>query len=204
MESGESSGQVSTKGEITRLISEYLEGDVQAGDRLFSAIYGELRALAVQQLRNEKPDHSLCPTDLVNEAYLRIAGQRTVEWADRAHFFRVAAKIIRRVLVDHARSRNARKRGGNARREALSTIVDARAIHSRLQHLDVLALEEALEQLSEKSPPRAEVVELRFYAGLNVEETARVMGVAGITVKRHWKFARAWLFSRMKEATEAP
>ncbi len=185
--------------EITRLICAFSEGVPGAEERLLPLIYDELHGLAAR-LHREHPQRTLCPTEIVNEAYLRLVGQRYSDWTDRTHFFRIAAKIIRRVLVDHARARNARKRGGDARREELSTIVDASAIHSRFHQLDVLALEEALEALSKKSEPRARVVELRFFAGLSVREVAGAMGVHELTVKRHWKFAKAWLFSKMAEA----
>ncbi len=181
---------------MTQLLSDFAAGVPGAQERLFPVVYDELRGMAANKLRGERVGHSLTPTDLVNEAYLRLVDQRA-SWNDRAHFFRIAGRLIRRVLVDHARARGARKRGGDAEREPLSTVVDGRSLHARFDQLDVLALNEALEQLERESPSRAQVVELRFFAGLSVEETARAMDVAEITVKRHWKFAQAWLFARM-------
>lgn len=190
--------------EITRLISQSADGVDGAHEQLFAIVYDELHALAARKLRGERADFSLSPTDLVSEAYLRLVKQRSSRWRDRTHFFKVAARIIRRVLVDHARARNAQKRGGGAARRSMTTLVDGRSLHTRLARLDVLALEEALDALVRESPPRAQVVELRFFAGLSVAETAAVMDVHEMTVKRYWKFSQAWLFARMSEgATEA-
>lgn len=189
--------------DVTRLLSDFVAGVPGVQDQLFPLIYDELHRLAAHKLRGEARNHSLCATELVNEAYMRLAKQRASSWHDRNHFLKIAARIIRRVLVDHARSRNAAKRGGDAERQMLSTLVDARALGSRFDDLDVLALEEALGELAERSAIRAQVVELRFFAGLSVEETAEVLGVHAITVKRHWKFARAWLMKRLGPAKEA-
>lgn len=189
-----------TEVEVTQLLSDFVAKVPGAEDRLFPIIYDELHGMAVRKLHRERPHHSFCPTELVNEAYIRLVRQRSSNWKDRAHFYSIAATIIRRVLVDHARARQADKRGGAARQVTLSTVLDGRTLHSRFHQLDVLALEEALTQLAEKSPPRAQVVELRFFAGLSVRDTASAMQVHEITVKRHWKFARTWLLSRMGEA----
>ena len=195
----ETSSNSADADDITGLISGLASGTPGAHDRLFSVIYDELHGLAAR-VHRQSPNQSICPTELVNEAYLRLVRQRFGNLRDRGHFFCIAARILRRVLVDRARARNALKRGGDAERDRLSTLVDARSIHSRLHQLDVLALEEALEQLAEQSPSRAQVVELRFFAGLSVEETAEAMGVHEITVKRHWKFAQAWLAAKMSDA----
>ncbi len=187
---------------LTRLIADSLEGVPGAEDRLYPLIYDELRGLAAY-IHGARPGDSLCPTEIVNEAYLRLTRQRGSNLRDRAHFFCIAARIIRRVLVDYARARNAQKRGGLAERTTLSAVVDARAIQPGLEQLDVLALEEALDELSAESPVRAQVVELRFFAGLGVRETADALGVHEMTVKRHWKFARAWLYARMSGSRES-
>jgi RNA polymerase sigma factor (TIGR02999 family) len=192
-----SEGLEHNREDVTRLIGNHVDADAAAAEQLFAVVYDELHGLAARKLRRERANHTLCPTELVHEAYLRLSQQRVGAWKDRAHFFSIAARIIRRILVDHARARNAKKRGGDVEREELSTIVDARAIHSKFHQLDILALEEALKQLAVKSPARAQVVELRFFAGITVAETAELMGVQPITVKRHWKFAQAWLLSRM-------
>ena len=185
-------------GEITRLISEFVAGVPGAQDRLFPLIYDELHGRAAR-IQRERPGETLCPTELVNEAYLRLVQQRFQGWQDRRHFLVFAAQVIRRVLVDRARARNAQKRGGGARQRSLATIVDARPLHDDMHQLDVLALEEALDELAENSPSAAQVVELKFFAGLSSREAAEVAGVHEITVKRHWKFARAWLLARMQE-----
>lgn len=181
---------------ITELLSEFSRGVPGAEERLFPLIYDDLHRLATR-IHRERPQDTLSPTEIVNEAYLRFANQGYSDWQDRTHFFCVAARIIRRVLVDHARAGQARKRGGDVERRNFSTTVECRAFHSPPHQLDVLALEEALDELSRKSGSRAQVVELRFFAGLSVRETARAMGIHEITVKRHWKFAQAWLLSRM-------
>lgn len=183
--------------DLTALIAASVEEEPGAQDRLYSLVYDELRGLA--QRMDRRPDHSLCPTEIVNEAYLRLVKQRYPNLRDRDHFYCIAAKIIRRVLVDHARARNARKRGGDAERKFVSTLMDVRNVDSKFHQLDVLALEEALDALAAESPPRAQVVELRFFAGLSVAETARAMGVSEITVKRHWRFAQAWLLAKMSD-----
>lgn len=191
--------------EITELVSAFVARIPGAQDRLFSIIYGELYRLAKHQLRRERANHSLSPTDLVNEAYLRLVNQRSSNCKNRDHFFRISATVMRRVLVDYARARKAQKRGGGEHhRRNLSTLVEAGVLHSECQPIDILALDQALEELSRKSAARAQVIELRFFAGLSLQETARIMGVHEVTVKRHWKFSRAWLFSKMKEAGETP
>jgi RNA polymerase sigma factor (TIGR02999 family) len=193
-----SKGQREGDEEITRLIGDLSGGSPEDREQLFNAIHDELHGLAVRELKAERPGHTLCPTALVNEAYMRLIQQRTAGVQDRTHFFCIAAKIMRRILVDHARARMSRKRGGDHERATrISTQFAEPSVHARFHQLDVLALEEALGELGRLSPPRAQVVEFRFFAGLSVEETARILEVHEITVKRHWKFAQAWLLARM-------
>jgi len=181
---------------LTTLLVDWRNGNAAAGQQVAAILYAELRALAGHYLRQERPNHTLQPTALVHELYLRLFGTAAapVPWKDRCHFFAIAAQTLRRILVDHARAHQAGKRGGDQVKISLSS---AEAVaESREENL--LAVQEALEEL-EKSQPRAvQVVELRFFAGLTEEETAEVLGVSPITVKRDWKFARAWLLARLR------
>ncbi len=152
-------------------------------------VYEELRRLAKQHLRRERPDHTLQATALVHEAYLRLVDQRAVTWQNRAHFFGVAAQLMRRILVDYARRRQAAKRGGAALKVSLNELVLAAEERSE----EVVALDEALERLAAMDPRQGRVVELRIFSGLTVEETAEVLGISPATVKREWTMARAWL-----------
>jgi RNA polymerase sigma factor (TIGR02999 family) len=167
-------------------------------ERLVPAVYDELRALARTQLRGERPDHSLQATALVHEAYLRLLGNGATQpaWNDRHHFFVAAAEAMRRILIEHARARGRGKRGGGRVRVELSS-VDL-AVEQDLD--EVLALDEAFRRLEEQDPKAADVVRLRFFAGLSVEETADAMGLSARTVKREWAFARAWLFDALRGA----
>jgi RNA polymerase sigma factor (TIGR02999 family) len=173
--------------ELTDLLRAWEKGDPTAPDRLFSAVYGELRRLAASHLRRERSGHSLQPTALVHEVYLRLAGGQP-RFEDRAHFFRVAARAMRRVLVDRARRRNARKRG---QRPTLVTI-DA-ALTTPVGGTDVLRVDEALTDLSTLDPRQSQIVELRFFGGLSIEETAEVLDLSAATVKRDWSTAKAWI-----------
>ena len=174
---------------ITHLLKEWSAGDRRALDRLTPLVYEELRHQAARYLRRERPGHTLQTTALIHEAYLRLIDAKDVHWQSRAHFFAVAANLMRRVLVDHARRRDAEKRGGSHIRltldEALATAPET--------DVDVLAVDEALNRLANFDPQQARVVELRFFSGLNVEETAAALGVSPKTVKRDWSVARAWL-----------
>jgi RNA polymerase sigma factor (TIGR02999 family) len=181
-------------GDITGLLSRWAKGDSEAFGALMPVVYDELRKLAGHYLSRERTDHTLQPTALVHEAYLRLAGIRDMELQNRAHFYGAAAQLMRRVLVDHARQRRALKRGGPSAAfvpfdEAADTVVAA--------GVDFLALDEALGALEAIAPAQARVVELRYFGGLSVEETAEYLGIAPATVKRHWAFARAWLFKRL-------
>jgi RNA polymerase sigma factor (TIGR02999 family) len=181
--------------EITRLLKAWGRGDPAALDRLTPLVYEQLHRMARGYVRRERPGHTLQATALVNEAFLRLVDSRALEWADRAHFFAVCARVMRRILVDAARSRAAVKRGGQADRAEHATAID-------LDHLptpgtemsaQICALDEALNTLAQIDPRRAQVIELRFFGGLTVEETGHVLQVSPQTVMRDWKLARAWL-----------
>lgn len=181
-------------GDITRLLERWAGGDAEAFEALMPVVYEELRRLAEHYLRQERPGHTLQPTALVHEAYLRLSGRRELKLRNRTHFYGAAAQVMRRVLVDHARRRRSLKRGGPARDtvafdEAIDTPVNA--------SFDLVALDQALHALERIAPERVRVVELRFFGGLSVNESAEYLGIAPATVKRHWAFARAWLFRRL-------
>jgi RNA polymerase sigma factor (TIGR02999 family) len=176
-------------GDITRLLARWKEGDAAALEELTPIVYQELRQLADQYMRRESGDHTLQPTALVHEAYLRLAGVRDAKFQNRAHFYGAAATIMRRVLVDHARGRRAAKRGAGATVASLDEAAEC-GIDLRF---DLVCLNDALDRLAALAPQPARVVELRYFGGLSVEEAAAFLDVAPITVKRHWAFARAWL-----------
>ncbi|HEX6624625.1 MAG TPA: sigma-70 family RNA polymerase sigma factor [Pyrinomonadaceae bacterium] len=180
---------------ITRLLIKLTNGDAAAVDALLPHIYDELRRLAASYLRRERPDHTLQPTALVHEAYLRLVDQTQVQWQNRAHFFGVAAQLMRRILVDHARAHNAEKRGHDFQKLSIDENIDKAVERSA----ELLALDDALRELAEIDPQKARLVELRYFGGLSVEETAEVLGVSAPTVKRHWRATRAWLFGRMRQ-----
>ena len=176
-------------GNVTELLSQYRGGKREALDLLVPLVYDELRRIAGRYMRAEAASHTLQPTALVNEAYMRLVDQREVEWQSRAHFFGVAAQLMRRLLVDHARGRNRQKRGGGV----VVVPLEEQDVAAPDAGLDLVALDDALERLAELSPQQARVVELRYFAGLSIEETAEVLGVSTMTVKRAWAMARAWL-----------
>ncbi len=175
---------------VTQLLLEWGAGDRDALDRLLPVVFDELRRLAQSYLRRERADHTLQPTALVNEAYLRLVDQKNVGWQNRAQFFGIAANLMRQILVDHARRRDAEKRGGSNQQRLSLTQAERIA---REQEVDVLALDEAMERLAAFDPQQSRIVELRFFAGLTIEETAEVLGISHATVEREWKLARAWL-----------
>jgi RNA polymerase sigma factor (TIGR02999 family) len=179
---------------VTRLLIELSHGNHAAIDALLPLIYDELRSLAANYLRRERPSHTLQPTALVHEAYLRLVDQTRVNWQNRAHFFGVAAQMMRRILVDHARAQGAGKRGADFQKLSLDENIDKAVERSH----ELVALDEALRELAEIDEQKSRIVELRYFGGLTVEETAEVLGVAPITVKRHWRMAKAWLSKRMK------
>jgi RNA polymerase sigma factor (TIGR02999 family) len=174
---------------ITHLLNEWNAGDPQALDRLTPLVYEELRHQAARYLRRERPGHTLQTTALIHEAYLRLVDAKDVHWQNRAHFFAIAANLMRRVLVDHARRRDADKRGGSQVRVQLD---EALAV-ADATNVDLLAINEALDRLTVIDPQQARVVELRFFGGLSVEEAAAALGVSPKTIKRDWSVARAWL-----------
>ena len=178
-------------GDVTTLLDRWNAGDEDALKELVGVVHGELRILAAAQLRRERTDHTLQPTALVHEAFLRLAGLREMPVANRRHFFGVAAEAMRRILVDYARQRSADKRGGRdivhvPLEYALNVPLDLR--------VDFVRVDEALESLRALAPDKARVVALRYFGGLSIEETADVMELSPATVKRHWTFARAWLY----------
>lgn len=180
-------------GDITVLLLAWRDGDEAARGQLAEAVYGELRRVAQRHLRRERPDHSLTPTALVHEAYLKLIDQRRVQWQNRAQFFAIAARLMRRVLVDHARARATAKRSAG-----LSIALDEVDVSTAPMDVDVLAIDAALDELAAVDERQSQLVELRFFAGLTVEETASALGVAPITVKRDWALARAWLFRALQ------
>ena len=175
---------------ITQLLIDWGKGDQAALEKLMPLVYSELRRLASNYLRRERAEHTLQPTALVNEAYLKLVDQRNAKWQNRAHFFGISAQLMRRILVDHARQRQAVKRGG-VEQQRLS-ITSAQAV-MRQPETDLLALNEALEELTKMDPLHGRIVELKFFGGLSIEETAEVLGISHATVERDWKLARAWL-----------
>jgi RNA polymerase sigma factor (TIGR02999 family) len=184
----------SDAGDITRILADIRGADRKdAFDRLFPLVYAELRATARARLRRERPDHTLDATALVHEAYLRLLGGAYPTWNDRQHFFRAAAEAMRRILVEHARRRARVKRGANPIHVTLGDAGAAAAQHPA----DILALDAAICRLEGQDPTSADIVRLRFFAGLSVEETARMLDVSERTVKRQWAFARAWLFQAL-------
>lgn len=183
--------------EIAQLLSEVAVGKEPAADRLMPLVYERLRLLANKLLRDESPAHTLQPTALVNEAYLRMVGQTRVHWEGKTHFFAIGAKMMRRILVDHARTNKRQKRGGGMHRIELD---DDLCVSSRNDE-DILAIEEALEKLTELDPRQAQIVELRFFGGLTVAEVAEVMGVSKRTVESDWTMLRAWLRRELAGST---
>ena len=174
--------------EITQLLNAWGGGDQQALDELMPIVYQELRKLAGAYLRGERDEHTLQPTALVNEAYLRLVDQRNVQWQSRSHFFGIAAQLMRRILVDHARKRQSEKRGGG---EVPLPFDEARGVPTRDR--DLVALDDALDDFAKLDPRAAKIVELRQFGGLNIDETAEVLDVSAATVKREWTTAKAWL-----------
>lgn len=179
--------------EVTRLLQQWSNGQEQALDRLVPQIDRELRKLAASYLRKERADHTLQPTALVNEAFIKLIDQRSVKWQNRAHFFGIAAQAMRRILVDHARAHSAGKRGDGVRKLPL----DEAAMIGGAVDIDVLALDEALTRLAALDPQQSRVVELRFFGGLTMEETAEVMHISPATVGREWRMAKAWLSAEL-------
>ena len=179
--------------DVTQLLVAWSNGDQGAGANLMEAVYPELRHLARRHLQRERQHHSLPATALVHEAYLKLVDQRRVKWQNRAHFFAVAARVMRRLLVDHARTRGAQKRG-----TALTVPLTDLDPSAEPVGPDVLALDAALDKLAALDPRQGRLVELRFFGGLTVDEAAAVLGIAPITVKRDWALARSWLYRELR------
>lgn len=181
--------------DVTQFLSRIESGDTAAAEQLFATVYNELRRMAQAQMANERSEHTLQATALVHEAYVRLLGGADVRWDSRGHFFGAAAEAMRRILVDHARAKNAAKRGGQLDRVLLES--DIAATSSELELTDLLALDEVLTKLAVEAPAKAELVQLRYFAGLNLEEAAAAMGISLATAKRYWVYARAWLFKEL-------
>jgi RNA polymerase sigma-70 factor (ECF subfamily) len=179
----------SSPNEVTQLLLDWSDGDKAALDRLMPLVFEELRTLARHYMRRERPSHTLQTTALVNEAYLRLIDQRSVHWQNRAHFFGIASQMMRRILVEHARSRNYAKRGGGANQVSL----DEAMVVSPERASEVVALDDALTALALVDQRKSQIVEMRFFGGLSIEETAEVLGVSPGTVMRDWTLAKAWL-----------
>ncbi len=181
--------------DVTRILPAIEQGDPSATEQLLPLIFDELRKLAAQKMVQEAPDQTLQATALVHEAYLKLVDQKRVQWQDRAHFFAVAAQAIRRILVDHARGHGRSKRGGGRAKLALNE--ELAATYDEV--VDVAALDEALVRLAETHPQHARITEMRFFAGLTIEESAAVLGMSTRTVDRHWRYARAWLYKALSD-----
>jgi len=193
----EEANEFSPRGEVTELLLAWSAGKQSALDRLVPLMYPELRRLAHRCMRGERGDHTLQTSALINEAYLRLVDSARVKWQDRAHFLAVSAQLMRRILVDFARSRQSHKRGDGARPVPLNTALDLHHMRSR----ELVKLDDALSELAEIYPRRAKVIEMRFFGGLSVEETAEALGVSPDTVMRDWRIARAWLHRAMSGGT---
>ena len=181
--------------EVTRLLADWGRGDKSALDKLIPLVHAELRRIARRQMSGERPDHTLQATALVNEAYVRLAGQEGFEWHDRAHFFAVCAQVMRHILIDHARSHARDKRGGGA----IHVSLDEAAVMAEEESVDFIALDEALHALEAVDSQKSRIVELRYFAGLSIEETAEVLKISPRTVRREWRRAKAWLYRMMSE-----
>jgi RNA polymerase sigma factor (TIGR02999 family) len=185
---------------VSQLLVNWGHGDADAREALIPLVYGELRRLARHYLRGERPDHTLQSAALVNEAYLRLVRQEPPQWQNRAHFFGVAAQLMRQILVDHARNRQADKRGAGVPRLTL----DPQIALPQKREIDLVALDDALNRLASLDPQQSRLIELRFFGGLSIEETSEVLSISPATVKREWATARAWLQRDMKHKNERP
>jgi len=185
---------MSSSHEITQLLQKWADGSPAALEELTPLIYRELRQLADSYLRRESPAHTLQPTALVHEAYLRLIDQHSPDWENRSHFFGIAARIMRQILVDHARSHQAHKRGGDLKRVSLTDCLNAAPENSA----DLLSLNDALNELERFDPRKAKIIDLHFFGGLTCQETAKAMSVSKATVERDLRAAEAWLFSQLQ------
>ncbi len=181
--------------EISLILKDWSGGKNESADVLLPLVYDELRKIAAQYLRKERKEHTLQPTELAHEAYLKLIDISNVDWQDRAHFFAVSAQVIRNILVDHARAKATNKRGGDFQR----IVLDENVSFSDEQDLDLLALDEALKQLATFDEQQSKIVELRFFGGLTIEETAEVLNLSPATIKREWTLAKAWLHKTLSD-----
>lgn len=181
---------LSSEPDVTELLLEWQQGDRAALDRLTPLVYDELRRIAHRYMQRERGGHTLETTALVNEAYLRLVGQQKIEWQNRAHFFAVTAQVMRRLLIDHARRRHYAKRGGEAQQVSLG---EASGM-SQPRAAELVALDEALDELARLDPRKSRIVELRYFGGLSLEETADALDISAMTVRRDWRAAKAWLY----------
>jgi RNA polymerase sigma factor (TIGR02999 family) len=179
---------------VTKLLIQAEQGDHAALDEILPLVYGELRRLANFHLSKERPDHTLQPTALVHEVYLRLVDQQHVNWKNRAQFFGLAAEMMRRILTNHARDRAAGKRGGKSERVSLSKVPGS----TEMKDIELIALDDALKQLSAMDPRKSRIVELKFFSGLTTEEIAEILQISIATVRREWAIARAWLYRWVK------
>lgn len=186
-----------TADDLTGLLIEWGQGDKAALDRLTPLVYDEIRRIAHRYMQREREGQTLQTTALVNEAYLRLAGSANISWQNRAHFYAVTAQVMRRILIDHARRRRYVKHGGEAQRVSFDEAAREAALMSQPRATELLALDEALNELAELDPRKSQVVELRYFGGLNIEETARVLDVSPMTVRRDWRAAKAWLYKKV-------
>ena len=182
--------------DITRILESVSGGDPKAADELLPLVYEELRKLAAARMVNESPNQTLQPTALVHEAWLRLNGKENVKWDGRAHFFGAAAEAMRRILIDNARRKSARRHGGGQKRLDIAEVEFA----APGKEDELLAMNEALEKFAVVDPRKAELVKLRYFAGLTIEESAQILGISAQTAKRWWAFARAWLFQSIEES----
>lgn len=182
--------------QITQFLKQWSGGDREALDQLMPLVYNELRRQASRYLRKERSNHTLQTTALINEAYLKLINQNEVEWQNRAHFFAIAAQAMRRILVDYARERKRQKRGGNEENMPLD---EAFTVASQEKSVDLIALDEALNELAKFDERQARVVELRYFSGLSIDETAEVLGISNVTVRRDWNMAKAWLYQEISK-----
>ena len=182
--------------QVSELLASWNNGDAKAREALMPLVYDELRKLAASHLRRERNDHTLQPTALVHEVYLRLAEQKNVQWQDKSHFFGVTANLMRRILVDNARAHLADKRGSGLPKVSLNEAIAM----SRERPAELLALDESLTQLAATDPQQSRIVELRVFAGLTIEQTAEVLGISPATVKRDWNLAKAWLLREIEKA----
>ena len=182
------------RSDVTTLLNDLARGNDQAASKLIPLVYSELRRIAANYMRRERTDHTLQATALVHEAYLKLVGQRFMDWQGRAHFFGIAAQMMRRILIDHARSHLRDKRGGGA----VAVPLEDALVFAPEKSSDLIRIDKSLERLAKIDPRQAKIVELRFFGGLTVEETAEVLAISRITVKRDWSMAKAWLHGDLK------